>query len=71
MTGFVERLDEINALADHSQGIVWRLQGEDGDATQIQAITDPLMLVNMSVWESIEIVTLNPQRQSKTEKIVS
>ena len=54
MEGFVARLDEINALADRSPGFVWRLETEEGDATSIQAFDDPLMLVNMSVWDGIE-----------------
>ena len=53
MSGFVSRLDEINALADQSPGFVWRLQSEDGDATAIRIFDDPLLLVNMSVWEDI------------------
>ena len=54
MKGFVDRLEEINSLADNSPGFVWRLQTEDGDATGIQAFDDPQMLVNISVWENIE-----------------
>lgn len=54
MKGFVDRLDEINGLADMSPGFVWRLQTEDGDATSIQAFDDPMLIVNMSVWENIE-----------------
>ncbi len=54
MEGFVARLEEINALADHSPGFVWRLQTEEGDATSVQAFDDPLLLVNLSVWETIE-----------------
>ncbi len=54
MKGFVNRLDEINALADVSPGFVWRLQTEEGDATSIQAYEDPNLIVNMSVWEDIE-----------------
>ncbi|BBM00122.1 DUF3291 domain-containing protein [Microbulbifer sp. GL-2] len=54
MRGFVERLDEINALADGSKGFVWRLQTEEGDATSIQAFDDPMIIVNMSVWEDLE-----------------
>jgi hypothetical protein len=54
MKDFVERLDEINALADKSPGFVWRLQGEEGNATDIHAFDDPLLLVNMSVWKNIE-----------------
>ncbi len=44
MKGFVDRLDEINSLADGSPGFVWRLQSEEGDATSIQAFDDPLRL---------------------------
>ncbi len=54
MSGFMARLDEINALAERSPGFVWRLQTEEGDATAIQAFDDPLLLVNMSVWENLE-----------------
>ncbi len=54
MSGFVARLDEINALADQAPGFVWRLQTEEGDATALRVFDDPLLLVNISVWESIE-----------------
>lgn len=54
MKGFVDRLDAINALADSSPGFVWRLQTEEGDATSIQAFSDPMLIVNMSVWEDLE-----------------
>ena len=58
MGGFVERLDEINAVADKAPGFIWRLQTEEGDATSIQAFDDPFMLVNMSVWESIDALRM-------------
>jgi len=54
MEGFTTRLDEINAVADAATGFVWRLQTDEGNATSIQAFSDPQLLVNMSVWESIE-----------------
>jgi len=54
MQGFVSRLEEINTLADSSPGFVWRLQDESGDATYILVFDEPLLLVNMSVWESLE-----------------
>lgn len=54
MSGFVEQLDKINALADDSPGFVWRLQTEEGDATSLRAFDNPDILVNMSVWESVE-----------------
>ena len=51
---FVEALEPINALADDAPGFVWRLQTEDGDATAIRAFDDDMLIVNMSVWESVE-----------------
>ena len=51
---FVAALDPVNALADDAPGFVWRLQGEDGNATSIRAFDDDLIIPNMSVWESIE-----------------
>jgi heme-degrading monooxygenase HmoA len=54
LAGFVELLEPINALADRSPGFVWRLQTEDGDATAVRAFDDDRMLVNLSVWESLE-----------------
>ncbi|HEX2619793.1 MAG TPA: DUF3291 domain-containing protein [Phototrophicaceae bacterium] len=54
VAGFFARLDEINALAEAAPGFVWRLQTEEGDATSIHAFDDDLLLINMSVWESVE-----------------
>jgi len=55
MEGFVAQLDEINSLADNSDGFVWRLQNEDGDATSYRPFPeDDMMIINMSVWESVE-----------------
>ena len=51
---FVAALEPVNALADSAPGFVWRLQDEGGDATSIRAFPDDLMIVNMSVWKSIE-----------------
>jgi hypothetical protein len=54
LRGFVEMLGPINALVDVAPGFVWRLQTEDGDATAIRAFADERLIINMSVWESIE-----------------
>jgi hypothetical protein len=51
---FMDALDRINALADGSPGFVWRLQGDSGNATDIQTTDDPLFIVNMSVWEDAD-----------------
>ena len=54
MDGFTRQLEFINACAERSPGFVWRLQLDDGDATGIAFFGDPELLVNMSVWESVE-----------------
>lgn len=69
MRGFAKRLDEINALADKSPGFVWRLQTEDGDATSIQAFEDPMLIVNMSVWEDFESLKKYVYRSAHVELI--
>jgi len=51
---FVAQLDAINALADAAPGFVWRLQSASGNATDIPFNDDPSVMVNMSVWESLE-----------------
>lgn len=53
LTDFVASLDRINALADQAQGFVWRLQTDDGDATGIRYFGEDV-IVNMSLWESVE-----------------
>lgn len=52
MAGFVNNLAAINQLAESSAGFVWRLQDESGDETSIRAFDDPMIVVNMSVWQS-------------------
>lgn len=47
-------VEPLNILADGSPGFVWRLQSDAGDATSIQAYEDPMILINLSVWEDIE-----------------
>src|SRR5262245_58760424 len=54
MADFVNNLDRVNAIAEHTPGFVWRLQDDSGNATAIHAFDDPRMLLNMSVWESVE-----------------
>ena len=51
---FMNALDEINALAERSPGFRWRFQTEDGNATAVRPYEDDSILINMSVWESIE-----------------
>jgi hypothetical protein len=61
---FVASLPKINALADAQPGFVWRLTGEGDDATDIQIFDDPLMAMNMSVWEDLESLAAFVYRSS-------
>lgn len=57
---FFDNLDTVNALAERSPGFVWRLVDDAvegsgmGDATSIPVTDDPMLLANMSVWETPE-----------------
>lgn len=51
---FFDALARINSLAEAAPGFVWRLQGEGGDATDLQVTVDPLLIVNLSVWTDVE-----------------
>ncbi len=64
---FVGNLDRINALGDASPGFVWRLQDEFGAATTIRAFDDPLMIVNLTVWKSIEALRAFAYRTTHVE----
>jgi len=54
IAGFAAQLDPINALADAAPGFVWRLQSASGNATELAYNDDPFVIVNMSVWTSVE-----------------
>jgi hypothetical protein len=54
IAGFVAALEPINRLGDESPGFVWRHQTADGNSTSVRVRGDPLILINFSVWESIE-----------------
>ena len=50
MAGFMDNLDRVNAMAERAEGFVWRLKGDNNNATDMRIGDD--MAVNMSVWES-------------------
>ncbi len=54
MADFVAQLDKINTAAEQSEGFVWRLKDDTGAATDIRIFGDETLLLNMSVWESID-----------------
>ena len=54
LADFVAALDPVNAVADTVAGFVWRLQTEDGNATAVRVLGDDRLIVNLTVWESVE-----------------
>ncbi len=54
LADFIAQLEPVNAHADSAAGFIWRLQTEDGDATSVRAFGDDSLIVNMSVWDSLE-----------------
>ena len=53
MADFINSLDYINALADASDGFVWRMKDDAGNAMSFQ-LYDEETLPNMSVWRDRE-----------------
>jgi len=54
LADFIANLDRINQLGDRSPGFVWRHQNSDGNSTGTRVGDDPLVVINFTVWESIE-----------------
>ena len=52
MSEFMDNLDRVNALAERSPGFVWRLKGDNNNATEFRVGDDNA--VNLSVWETPE-----------------
>jgi hypothetical protein len=67
MAEFVARLPEINALADHAPGFVWRLQTEDGNATAVRPYEDARILINLSVWADLAALRTYVYRTAHAE----
>lgn len=84
LAGFVAKLDEINALAEASEGFVWRLISDEGESGEVDAdggargsmlgdamaIDHPFgpdVIVNMSVWDSIDALHAYVYRTAHTQ----
>lgn len=53
MADFMNNLERVNALAESAPGFVWRLAGDNNNATALRPIDDRTM-VNMSVWTNAQ-----------------
>lgn len=54
---FVNALDPVNAVAEGSDGFVWRLQSDTGNATGVPVFGDAWLIVNLSVWRNTDALT--------------
>lgn len=54
MKEFVDNLDRVNELAENSDGFVWRLKDDSNNASDFNPYNDEQVIINVSVWESIE-----------------
>ena len=54
MAEFMDNLNRINDLGKASPGFIWILEDSSGNATGIHAFDDPSILINLTVWESLE-----------------
>lgn len=54
MKEFVDNLDRVNTLAENSEGFVWRLKDDNNNATSLNPYDDEQVIINISVWESVE-----------------
>jgi len=66
---FFEALDRVNAIADAAPGFVWRLQSDQGNATDIQPTSDPLFIVSMSVWRDADALFQFVYRSAHTPEM--
>ena len=54
LANFMNALDDVNAAAEQSDGFIWRLKDDNNNATSIRIFDRDDLLVNMSMWESVE-----------------
>ncbi len=55
LSDFVADLDRINGIAEQSKGFVWRLKDDTANnATAINPFDDNKIIINMSIWETID-----------------
>lgn len=54
LADFIGNLDHINSLAESTDGFVWRLKDDAGNALAFRAYEDPRIILNLSVWTSRE-----------------
>ena len=54
MADFTNNLALVNGIAERSAGFVWRYVDDSGNATDTRPYADALIIVNFSVWDSVQ-----------------
>lgn len=54
MRGFTDAFAHINRLAERSPGFIWRYPTSGGHLSGADLLDNPLIIVNLSVWQSYE-----------------
>jgi len=54
MKEFVDNVESVFALAESSEGFIWRCNADENDAESFLIDDDPLMVENLSVWASVK-----------------
>ena len=54
MKAFIDQLPKVNAEGENSPGFVWILKDETETAVNFVIFNNPDILVNLTVWETIE-----------------
>ena len=67
MQEFAANLDPINALAESSEGFIWRLKDDSNNATSIPVTADALLIINLSVWRNIDDLFTFTYKTAHTE----
>ena len=53
MKDFIDGIDFIHSIADR-MGLIYRVKGDNGNATGIKVLDDPSIIPNLTVWPDID-----------------
>lgn len=67
MAEFVAGLDPINSLGERSPGFVWRHVDDSGASIDTRVFGDEDLLINLTVWESVEALWDYAYRTAHTD----
>jgi hypothetical protein len=69
MEEFSANLNRINALAEGSEGFIWRLKDDSNNASSIPVTEDRFLILNLSVWRNIDDLFAYTYRTAHAEYV--